>query len=60
MDDDTLASEAELASDEGERGARSANPARARIGRPPRLTPALQEKLVAAVRAVGWINPAAR
>jgi hypothetical protein len=33
---------------------------RPRIGRPPRLTPALQEKLVAAVRAVGWINPAAR
>jgi hypothetical protein len=33
---------------------------RARLGRPPHLTSALQEKLVAAVRAVGWINPAAR
>jgi hypothetical protein len=33
---------------------------RARMGRPPHLTPALQEKLVAAVRATGWINPAAR
>jgi hypothetical protein len=33
---------------------------RARIGRPPRLTPALQEQLVAAVRRTGWLGPAAR
>jgi hypothetical protein len=59
MDDDAPASETELASDEREPEARSDLP-RHRIGRPPRLTPALQEKLVAAVRAVGWINPAAR
>jgi hypothetical protein len=60
MDDDVPAPETEPASDEPEREMRSADIPRARIGRPPRLTPALQEKLVAAVRVVGWINPAAR
>jgi hypothetical protein len=60
IDDNTLASAAEPASSERERDGRTANPVRPRIGRPPRLTPALQEKVVAAVRAVGWINPAAR
>jgi hypothetical protein len=51
--DNAPASEAELAGDERERQVRNANLPRARVGRPTRLTYALQEKLVAAVRAVG-------
>ena len=31
-----------------------------RIGRPPRLTPLLAKHLVAAVRRMGWLSPAAR
>jgi hypothetical protein len=61
--DQVVSSGDPLGVDAGEPDVASEQPVsvpRTRIGRPPRLTPVLAKHLVAAVRRMGWLSPAAR